>query len=356
MNIPPLNIPNNPFELLEAIKKMAQNFSFIAVGCVKAERLDEEIERYQQMQKSGYFGKMDFLSRNEDKRFDPTLLVEGAKSILVFLAPFEYQSNKEEKQFYRDTEYKVSEYAYGADYHTVIKEKLNTIAYLIDLYSTNRNKEEKDIIDTSVFDNLKRYKPLYSKVFSDSAPVMERAWAVRAGLGFIGYNNFLISKNFGVKNFLATIITKVELPYNKQIDSSNYCKSCKKCLQACTQGALFAPYKIDARKCLSYKTIEEPLVEISNKVEIERKEKNSKIRRGEKWIFGCDDCMNACPYNKFNIKGWEEFHSNAQILNENREKEWWLQMTEEDFNKIFKNSPLQRAGLKKIQDNINRDF
>ena len=306
-------------ELWNGIQKMARELGFADCGCARIVHLDgsPEAKRYQEAEKNGQFGKMEYLSRNVDKRMDPSLLLPGAKSVIVFLAPF---SSAEGFCQTKDG-LKFSEYALGEDYHKIIKDKLYRIVSLIE-----ENTGEKKSC----------------RVFTDSAPVMERAWALRAGLGFIGKNNFLISPKAGIKNFLAVILTKAELPYTDKT-VPNGCGQCTKCLDACTQKALYEPFKVNASKCLSYKTIEEPL---------EGADKGRTKDFSEKWIFGCDDCMNACPWNRFNKEGWKEFSSKKALL-EGLTREKWEKMTEGDFKEMFTGSPLERAGLDKIRQNIS---
>lgn len=374
-------------ELYDKIKELALELGFADVGCARAGALDADVTaHYRDALASGFFGQMSYLERNTEKREDPTLLLPGAKSVLVFLAPFSFLGDASaadssaaavpapRAQGGSRNKLKVSEFALGIDYHAVIKEKLYKIAALLD----------------GKF-----------RVFTDSAPIMERAWAVRADLGFIGKNNFLISRKCGVKNFIGIILTTVELPYykfdtevNKKDGGENFfdvCGNCTRCIDACSQKALFAPRRIDARKCLSYKTIEERIAEESDEgcnakgrslADVSSKKV---VLEADKWIFGCDDCMNACPWNRLNLKGWEEFHTNAHLLRSasaipqcvadepswlahcntpaldsddapalapGETPEWWLGLTQEKFDELFSNSPLQRAGLKKIVHNF----
>ena len=362
--------------LVGKIRKLALQIGFADMGCAKAQRLSFEAERFMQAQQQGFFGQMEYLKRNFEKRTDPTLLVEGAKSVLVFLAPF--GSGKIESKptgnIAGSSTLKISEFAYGADYHTVIKERLNRVAYFIDstVNSEHNTAAETVAATLNTTPNFKKYKSLTCRVFTDSAPIMERAWAVKAGLGFIGKNNFLISPTCGVKNFIGVIITTVEIEptateseaiatttatvaKNKPLAAENErnlsvpsCGNCTLCIEACSQKALFAPRSIDARKCLSYKTIEEPLGDSDDK-------SRQPVAATEKWIFGCDCCMNICPWNRFNKEGWSEFRSNYQLLStKGATAGFWKTLTEEQFKTLFGTTPLMRAGIKKIIKNIER--
>ena len=272
--------------LFEHIETFAKELGFAAAGYAHAGELENEPERYMESMEKGYFANLGYLERNLEKRFNPQLLVEGAKSVMVFLAP--YGSLQNGNEGYVETtlpgKYKVAQYALGEDYHTVIKSKLNEI-----------------------LTRMQQTDPAISgRVFTDTAPVLERAWAVRAGLGFIGKNNFLISRECGIRNFIGIIISNW-IPENTPTDiSKKYCGSCTKCLEACPTGALCAPYTIDARKCISHLTIEEKGASMPRNIEMAGE-------RGE-WIFGCDACMNACPWNSRNKEGWPEFRQKENPL------------------------------------------
>ena len=308
-------------ELWQGISRLSEEMGFADCGCTEVLSLSgsNEEEIYKEAGQRGHFGKMEYLKRNVDKRMDPTLLLEGAKSVIVFLAPYGGESLATEDGL------KFSSYALGTDYHKIIKDKLYRIVSFIE-ESCGRKK--------------------ICRVFTDSAPVMERSWAVRAGLGFIGKNNFLISHKAGIKNFIGTIITAVELPYSDKT-AENACGQCTRCLDACSRKALYAPFRIDASKCLSYKTIEEPLGE-------ENPADNGRTGTiTPKWIFGCDDCADACPWNRFNKPGWPEFSSNREFL-KTCNRDFWNNITEEEFQDLFKDTPLLRPGLAKIRKNISR--
>ncbi len=292
------------------IKAIASDLGFAATGYAPAARLDEDAVKYNHALEQGYFADLNYLKRNIEKRENPSLLVEGARSVLVFLAPYgdsaiAARANTIEIDFsgYPNSYeipvsgYKVAQYALGEDYHTVIKDKLNRILQYM--------KEADPLIN--------------GRVFVDTAPVLERAWAVRAGLGFIGKNNFLISREHGIRNFIGVIISNFEIPQNlfnecgvisaddwTELCSKKYCGTCTRCLDACPTGALCRPYTLDANKCLSYLTIESKETSIETSIEM------AGTRDG--WIFGCDACMNACPWNSRNKKGWSEFEQKQKPL------------------------------------------
>lgn len=309
---------------------LAERLGFAAVGCAKAEALDIEADRYEAARNDGRFASMDYLSRNIEKRRDPRLLVPGAKSVLVFLAPFGDNGPAKRPEESRKTSLRVSEFAFGLDYHKVIKDKLYRIVRLIKDSYVETQERDSGACDI-------RKEPV-CRVFTDSAPVMERAWAVRAGLGFIGKNNFLISPECGVKNFIGVIVTSAVFPYYQAADKGRStgpecgCGECTRCIEACSQHALCAPYTLYASRCLSYKTIESR----SLAEDVSRN-----------WIFGCDDCMNACPWNSRNKPGWKEF-SALRSLVETTTPDFWDNLEESDFKEIFKDSPLLRAGREKI--------
>ena len=292
------------------IEKIAKELGFAAVGYAPAAQLTDEPERYLQALESGHFASLEYLKRNLEKRFNPQLLVEGARSVLVFLAPYGQQVTSEFVEITQAPEnshplpdsYKVAQYALGEDYHTVIRGKLNVILQMM----KERNPQ------------------ISGRAFVDTAPVLERAWAVRAGLGFIGKNNFFISREHGIRNFIGVIISSYAIDeieakkeeecggYEKNLSGreeeigKKFCGSCTKCIESCPTGALCAPYTLDARKCTSYLTIEEKGATIGLNME-------KAAERGG-WIFGCDACMNACPWNSRNGKGWEEFEQKEQPL------------------------------------------
>ena len=304
-------------EIYNLVKELAAKFHFADFGCAKAEEVSAAVQSaYLYAQKEGHFASMHYLNNNIGKRFNPQLLVEGAQSVLVFLVPYSLPDNLTPPAG-------ISQYALGKDYHTVIKGKLFQIMEFL----------------------ANKCHNFQGRAFTDSAPVMEREWAVRAGLGFIGKNNFLVSKSCGVKNFIGVIICNAPIPATlemepqKKLETCGECGDCQRCLQACPTGALCTPHNIDARKCISYHTIENRNLEGSLA--------NGEVTDLFGQIFGCDKCSSACPWNSRNLPGWEEFRSHYEELS-GRKDEWWENLSEGEFKNTFKDSPLLRGGLKNI--------
>lgn len=310
-------------EVIKNISDLSFNLGFVDFGIAKAGELTHEMEHYNHALNEGYFADMSYLSKNLEKRFNPELLVEGAKSILVFLAP--YGDNIQLPDNSVDKLPKgIASYSLGEDYHTVIKNKL----YLI-------------------LAEIKRLTNKSGRVFTDSAPILERAWAVKAGLGFIGKNNLLISRKTGIKTIIGIIITEIELPPTGNKDKKRYCGSCTRCLDACPTGALCAPYTLDARKCISYNTIENS--QLANMIA-----DNLPLPNLNGQYFGCDACMDACPWNRKNLPGWPEFLTRRNLLAETT-PQWWEKLSGEEFKKLFATSPLLRTGLKNIKAAIKHN-
>lgn len=293
------------------IKAEAIKLGFDACGIAKAEELTEDRSHLLSWLDSGYQANMKYMERNIEKRSDPRLLVEDAKSVVVLL-----QNYFPEKQNFI-SDYKIAKYAYGEDYHIVLKEKLFSLFNYI-------NKE---------------IAPAKGRCFTDSAPVQERSWAVKAGLGWIGKNGNLLTRNFGSFVFIAELIIDLELEYDTP-NLHNYCGSCNICIEQCPTGAIVSPKVIDSNKCISYLTIE-------NKDEIPETFKG----KTENWIFGCDICQDVCPWNRKNAPTRENrFYPDAKLVNlANKD---WEELSEEEFNLFFQKSPLSRSGLTGIKRNI----
>lgn len=298
-------------KISQFIKQEAKSLGFSFCGISKAGYLSKEKEQLEKWLKDNNHGTMSYMERNIEKRVDPRLLVDNAKSVISFLLNYYPSSENTIKNGL-----KISRYAYGTDYHYVIKEKLNDMVQTLkDKYGSN------------------------SRVFVDSAPVMDKVWAQRSGLGWIGKNTCLINKKQGSYFFIAEIVTDLELEYD--ISEKNHCGECRKCIDACPTGAIVSPYIIDSRKCISYLTIE-------NKDEISE-EFEGKL---ENWIFGCDICQEVCPWNKF-AKPHNEpmFELNKEILSFKEED--WVNLEEKTFNRLLKKMPVQRTGINNLKRNIN---
>ena len=296
----------------EQIKIEAKRLGFSFCGISKAGFLEEEAPRLEKWLNQNMHGKMHYMENHFDKRLDPTKLVEGSKSVISLL--FNYYSDERQRE---DT-YKISKYAYGEDYHFVIKHKLKDIVHFI-----NDNIGEIDV-----------------RVFVDSAPVLDRAWANKSGLGWIGKNGMLINKKQGSFFFLAEIILDLELAYDNPI--TDHCGTCTACIDACPTEALLPKKVVDGSKCISYFTIE-------LKDEILPKDVDGKFND---WMFGCDICQDVCPWNRFSLTHNEpRFKPNNKLLNFSKSE--WNEITEEVFQEIFKKSPVKRTKFKGLKRNID---
>lgn len=293
------------------VKATAQKLGFSFCGASKAEFLAEEAPRLEAWLRKGYQGKMAYLENHFDKRLDPTLLVPGARSVISLL--YNYFPDKD---LAHDNGYKVAKYAYGEDYHFVIKEKL---------------KDFMDAIRANIGD-------VAGRVFVDSAPVMERAWANKSGLGWIGKNSLLLNRQAGSYFFLAELITDLDLEYDGPV--KDYCGTCTACMDACPTDAIAAPYVVDGSRCISYYTIE-------LKEEIPSDVKG----KFENWIFGCDICQDVCPWNRF-AKPHQEPRFNPSAELQEMDQDSWRELTEEVFRKVFKNSAVKRTRYEGLRRNI----
>ncbi len=294
------------------IKITARSLGFDYCGIAKAEELSEDARRLEKWLTKGMHGTMHYMEKYFDLRINPTKLVPGAKSVICLLLNY-FPEQQQQPEAPR-----VSKYAYGNDYHEVIKEKLNHFLFLL--------KEEIGDIN--------------GRGFIDSAPVLERAWAQRSGLGWIGKNGNMISRQAGSFFFIATLIVDVELqpddPYAK-----DFCGSCTRCIDACPTEAILPDKVIDGSRCISYFTIE--LKEMLIPAEMKDKFQN--------WMFGCDACQDVCPWNRFSKPATETaFSPLPEILHLSLGE--WQNMSEEAFKKTFAHSPLKRANYKGIQRNL----
>ena len=295
----------------ELIKNEAKKLGFISCGISRAEFLEDEAPRLEKWLKMKMNGEMKYMENYFEKRLDPRKLVDDAKSIISLTYNYypEDLQNKEAP--------KISKYAYGMDYHYVIKEKLNFFLTFI-----------KDKIGN-----------VHGRAFVDSAPILEKAWAAKSGIGWVGKNSNLITKQVGSFYFLAELIVDLDLDYDRI--ESDHCGECTACIDSCPTQAITQPYVVDGSKCISYFTIE-------------LKENIPKEFKGkfDDWVFGCDVCQDVCPWNKFSKSHKEPlFQSSSELMKMSRDE--WNEITEETFNKIFKNSALKRTGYKGLTRNLN---
>jgi epoxyqueuosine reductase len=294
------------------IKSTAASLGFDYCGIAKAEQLDEDARRLESWLNKGFQGNMTYMNNYFDLRIDPLKLVPGAKSVITLLLNY-YPSQKQNPEAPQ-----VSKYAYGKDYHEVIKEKLKTFL-------------------RSIKENI---GDVHGRGFTDSAPVLERSWAQKSGLGWIGKNGNLITKNNGSFFFIATLITSLELESDDPF-IKDYCGTCTKCVDNCPTDAILPGKVIDGSKCISYFTIE--LKDLLIPAEMKGKFENK--------LFGCDICQDVCPWNRFSTPTNETaFTPLREVLNFNKND--WEEITEESFKIIFKNSPLKRAKFEGIKRNL----
>ena len=302
---------SNKEKYTQFIKSEAQRLGFISCGISQAGFLEEEAPRLETWLKNNAHGQMSYMENHFDKRLDPTLLVDDSKSVISLLLNYYPEQTQ-----VSDT-YKISKYAYGQDYHFVIKEKLKEF-----LFSIQENIGE-----------------VSGRAFVDSAPVLDKAWAAKSGLGWIGKNSNLLSKQVGSFFFIAELIVDLELEYDTAV--TDHCGSCTKCIDACPTEAIVAPYVVDGSKCISYFTIE-----LKENIPQEMKGKF------DDWAFGCDVCQDVCPWNRFSKPHNEPlFNPNPELLS--MTKKDWEEITEDTFRAVFKNSAVKRTKYDGLKRNIN---
>ena len=300
-----------PSEYSTIIKNSARQLGFLSCGISKADFLEAEAPKLEAWLRGGHHGTMSYMERNFDKRLDPRRLVPGAKSIVSLL--YNYHSDQKQK----DPEApKISTYAYGTDYHLVIKNKLKAFMEII----------HREIGEVN------------GRVFVDSAPVMDKAWAAKSGLGWIGKNTNLISKKVGSFFFIAELILDLDLEYDTPV--TDHCGSCTACIDACPTEALIQPYQIDGSKCISYLTIE-----------LKEAIPNEFQGKMDNWAFGCDVCQMVCPWNRFAITHQEsDFEPHPELLSLTKKE--WEEMNEAVFNTVFRKSAVNRTKYEGLQRNI----
>ncbi|WP_420321568.1 tRNA epoxyqueuosine(34) reductase QueG [Flagellimonas sp.] len=293
------------------IKTEAKRLGFLSCGISKAEFLEEEAPRLEKWLNQNMHGEMQYMENHFDKRLDPTKLVQGSKSVVSLLLNY-YPSQEQNPEAY-----KISKYAYGTDYHFVIKDKLKSLLNFI--------QEEIGEVD--------------GRAFVDSAPVLDKAWAARSGLGWIGKHSNLLTQQVGSFYFIAELIIDLELEYDPPV--TDHCGTCTACIDACPTEAIVEPYVVDGSKCISYFTIE-----LKNEIPTGFQGKF------DDWMFGCDVCQDVCPWNRFSKSHSEPlFDPHAELLS--MTKQDWEEITEEVFRQIFKKSAVKRTKFSGLQRNIN---
>lgn len=292
------------------IKAEAKSLGFLSCGISKAGFLEEEAPRLENYLKQQMHGEMKYMENHFDKRLDPTKLVEGSKSVISLLLNYYPEAEQQEGS------YKISKYAYGTDYHFVIKDKLKQLLQFI--------QEEIGEVE--------------GRAFVDSAPVLDKAWAAKSGLGWIGKNSNLLSKKSGSFFFIAELIVDLELEYDHAV--TDHCGTCTACIDACPTQAIVEPYKVDGSKCISYFTIE-------LKEELPQEMKG----KFDEWMFGCDVCQDVCPWNRFSKSHNEPlFNPHPDLLSMTTKD--WEEITEETFRKVFKKSAVKRTKYSGLKRNI----
>jgi len=294
----------------QAIKAEARRLGFLSCGISKAVFLEEEAPRLERWLQDGMHGEMTYMENHFDKRLDPTKLVDDAKSVISLLLNYFPETTQEGET------YKISKYAYGQDYHHVLKSKLRKLQEYIQ-------------------ENI---GAVHGRAFVDSAPVLDKAWAAKSGLGWIGKHSNLLTQQVGSFYFIAELILDIDLEYDTPV--TDHCGTCTACIDACPTEAIVAPYVVDGSKCISYFTIE-----LKNELPV--------TMRGtfDDWIFGCDVCQDVCPWNKFSKAHKEPlFNPHPELLS--MTKQDWEEITEDVFKKVFKGSAVKRTKFSGLKRNI----
>jgi len=302
----------NKAKYTKMIKDWARELGFMDCGIAQAGFLEEEAPRLEAWLNKGFHGEMHYMENYFDKRLDPRLLVDDAKSVISLSLNYYTPEQQVDSSAPR-----ISKYAYGSDYHDVIKSKLKQLLQLINDHIGEVN----------------------GRAFVDSAPVLDKVWAKKAGLGWVGKNANLINKSTGSFFFLAELIVDLELEYDIP-PTADHCGTCTRCIDACPTEAIVGPYLVDGSKCISYLTIE-----LKNEIPDTFKDKM------DGWMFGCDVCQDVCPWNRFSVTHQEPAFKPAPNLLEMTEKDW-QEITEETFKKIFKGSAVKRTKYSGLKRNI----
>lgn len=295
----------------DLIKTEAKRLGFLSCGVSKAGFLEEEAPRLEKWLNQNRHGEMQYMENHFDKRLDPTKLVEGSKSVISLLLNY-FPSEQQNPD-----SYKISKYAYGTDYHFVIKDKLKSLLHFI----------QEEIGE------------VHGRAFVDSAPVLDKAWASRSGLGWIGKHSNLLTQKVGSFYFIAELIVDLELEYDTPV--TDHCGTCTACIDACPTEAIVEPYVVDGSKCISYFTIE-----LKNEIPGEFQGKF------DEWMFGCDVCQDVCPWNRFSKPHREPlFDPHPELLSFTKKD--WEEITEDIFKKVFQKSAVKRAKLSGLKRNID---
>lgn len=297
----------------EEIKNKARELGFDKIGIVAAEALTEEGTRLREWLAANFHGEMGYMARNPEQRGDPRLLLPSAKSVVCVALNYYRPEKHRDKP---DTG-KVSRYAWGDDYHDVLRDKLKLLLAWIQ----------------------ERVPEIEGKICVDSSPMMDKAWAVRAGIGWMGKHTNVITKEFGSWVFLGELLISIELDYDSYIEP-DHCGKCTACLDACPTQAIIVPYQVDATRCISYGTIELRAEELPEPIK----------SNSEGWIFGCDICQDVCPWSRFSKTTNEtRFEPRAGITEPKLQE--LVELTQEEFSSRFRKTPVKRAKLKGLQRN-----
>ena len=301
---------NDKKKYTDLIKTEAKRLGFLSCGISKAEFLEEEAPRLEKWLKNNMQGEMRYMENHFDKRLDPTRLMSGAKSVISLLLDY-FPSDEQNPD-----SYKISKYAYGSDYHFVIKHRLKSLLSFI----------QEEIGEVK------------GRAFVDSAPVLDKAWAAKSGLGWMGKHSNLLTKQVGSFYFIAELIVDLVLEYDTPV--TDHCGNCTACIDTCPTDAIVQPYIVDGSKCISYVTIE-----LKNEIPVEFK------GQFDDWMFGCDICQDVCPWNRFSKPHSEPlFNPHPEMLS--MLKKDWEELTEDVFKKIFKNSAVKRTKFGGLKRNI----
>lgn len=301
---------NNQSKHTTLIKEEANRLGFMSCGISKAGFLEEEAPRLEKWLNQNMHGEMSYMENHFDKRLDPTKLVEGSKSVISLLLNYFPAESQNENS------YKISKYAYGTDYHFVIKDKLKQLLNFI----------QQEIGE------------VHGRAFVDSAPVLDKAWAVKSGLGWMGKHTNVLTKQVGSFYFIAELIVDLDLEYDLPV--TDHCGSCTACIDACPTQAIVAPYVVDGSKCISYLTIE-----LKNSIP------SDFSGMLDDWMFGCDVCQDVCPWNRFSESHKEPlFQPNSKLLSMSKKE--WEEVSEEVFQEIFKKSAVKRTKFSGLKRNI----